>query len=95
MEENSEVTEILICDCNSTDHQLVMYYDKDDEFGHEEVFIHFHLSNHRSFWGRLKYGLKYIFGYKSRFGAWDELVLKPTDVNKLQRMVDYLNRCNE
>jgi hypothetical protein len=44
----------------------------------------------KSFWSRLKYGLKYIFGYKSRYGAWDEFILNPNDADKLQDVVDYL-----
>jgi hypothetical protein len=44
----------------------------------------------KSFWSRLKYGLKYIFGYKSQYGAWDEFILNPNDADKLQDVVDYL-----
>jgi hypothetical protein len=53
------------------------------------VYIHTHLVK-KSFWSRLKYGLKYIFGYKSRYGAWDEFILNPNDADKLQDVVDYL-----
>jgi hypothetical protein len=34
--------------------------------------------------------LKYIFGYKSQYGAWDEFILNPNDADKLQDIVDYL-----
>ena len=95
MEENPAVTEIILCDCNSTEHQMIIYYDKDDEFGEEEVYVHLHLINNRGFWNRLKYGIKYIFGYKSKFGAWDEMVLKPSDADKFQTMVDFLKRVDE
>jgi hypothetical protein len=36
------------------------------------------------FFVRVKYALKYIFGYKSRFGAFDEFIFKPEDLTKLK-----------
>jgi hypothetical protein len=40
----------------------------------------------------VKYGIKYIFGYKSRYGAWDEFLLNPEDADKLQDVVNYLKK---
>jgi hypothetical protein len=58
--------EVIICDCHSAEHQVIFNYDKEDD----DIYIHIHLSN-PSFWSRLKY----LFGYKSRFGAWDEIIV--------------------
>lgn len=77
--------DILICDCNSTEHQLVIFKDKE----YKEVFIQIHLIK-RSLWKRLKYGVKYIFGYKSRFGAWDEFIFNPKDIPKLEDIIKAL-----
>jgi hypothetical protein len=38
------------------------------------------------------YGIKYIFGRKCRFGAWDEFIFNPKDADKLQEIVDYLKK---
>lgn len=76
---------ILICSCGSTDHQVVFF--KDNKY--PDVYMHVHLVN-RSFWYRLKYGIKYIFGYKSRYGAWDEFVLTHQHVEQLLDVVDHL-----
>jgi len=63
------VKEIFICSCGSLEHQMYFWYEEEDKLFYTEV----HLTG-RSFLGRLKYGIKYIFGYKSRFGAWDEFI---------------------
>ena len=57
-------TDILICDCNSTEHQIVIYYDKDeyDSLGITIPMCYFHIHlNKRPFWERVKYGIQYIF----------------------------------
>jgi len=38
----------------------------------------------------LVYGIKYIFGYRSRFGAFEEFIFNPDDVEKIERVVTYL-----
>jgi hypothetical protein len=80
---------ILICSCNSTEHQMVIYKTTDKLYG-PEAYVHVHLIK-RSFWYRLKYGVKYIFGYTSKYGAWDEFILNPGHIDQLQNVVDHLN----
>jgi hypothetical protein len=52
-------------------------------------YVHIHLTK-KPFWERVKYGFKYIFGYQSRYGAFDEFIFNPEDADKLQKVVDYL-----
>jgi hypothetical protein len=79
---------LLICSCHSTEHQLV-FYKNEEEDGFKEVFLHVHLIK-RSFWYRLKYALKYLFGYKSRYGAWDEFILHPKHAEDLKSIIYHL-----
>lgn len=79
--------DILICECHSTEHQLIVLYSNEDK--HPMVYFHIHL-NKRSFWERLKYGIKYIFGYQSQYGAFQEFILNPEDAHKMERVVKYL-----
>lgn len=87
MKENPVVKDVILCDCNSSEHQMLIFYDKEDET--KEVYLHVHLIR-RGFIERVKYAFKYIFGYKSRFGAWDEFILNPDDADKLQSVVNFL-----
>jgi hypothetical protein len=65
-----------------------MYKSDGTEWFPPEVYVHVHLVR-RSFWYRLKYGLKYIFGYKSRYGAWDEFILDNSHVKETNGYVMY------
>lgn len=83
----TQVKDVILCDCNSSEHQMLIFYDTSDE--DKEAYLHIHLAK-KSFVERVKHAFKYIFGYKSRFGAWDEFILNPDDADKFQALVDYL-----
>jgi hypothetical protein len=53
------------------------------------VYIHTHLTK-RPFWERVSYGLKYIFGYQCRYGAFDEFIINPDDTDGIEKIVKYL-----
>ena len=88
--------EIFICECHSTEHQMVFLFSTDnfDDEKMEEfpiVYTHIHL-NKKPFWKRLVYGIKYIFGYQCRYGAFDEFIFNPEDAERLQSVVNYLKQ---
>lgn len=81
--------EILICECHNTEHQLLFLYSEED--GYPMCYLHTHLIK-RPIWQRIKYGIKYIFGYQSKFGAFDEFIINPIDSYKLQELLVYLQK---
>lgn len=89
MKNNMEKKDIIICDCNSTEHQMVIYYSEDDN--ENMCYVHIHL-NKRPFLWRLVYGIKYIFGRKCNYGAFDEFIFNSDDTEKLQDLVNYLKK---
>lgn len=72
---------ILICDCHNLEHQVSFWYDQDDD----SLYIEPHLVTHRNFLKRLYIGIKYAFGYKSRYGEFDEIVLSPESQKELMQ----------
>lgn len=81
--------ELFICSCENTEHQLIFSWFKDDDV--ENVYATIYLRK-MSFWTRLKYGIKYIFGYQSKYGAFDEFIFNSKDVSKLEKIVEYLKK---
>ena len=79
--------EVFICECNSLEHQIIFWYDEEDNM----LYCEPHLTTHRNFIKRLWYGLKYAFGYKSRFGDWDSSIFKPEDLDRLRNCLDKIN----
>ena len=87
--EDRSRSEIIICECNNTQHQMVFHYDEADT--DPTVYTHIYL-NKRPFLQRLKYGIKYIFGHQSRYGAFDEFIIDNRDMKKFKDIVKYLNK---
>jgi hypothetical protein len=77
-------TEVFICDCGSLDHTYAFWYDT--EFND----VHFmpHLMTHRNFFKRVIIGIKYMFGYKSRYGDFDSTIINPEDIKKIRKYFD-------
>jgi len=86
MGDKFEETEIMICDCNSIEHQAKFYYWKEDNYDVLGILIH--LMTHRSIFKRIWYAIKYIFGYKSRFGAWDEFLMSENNRDDLKKFLN-------
>lgn len=85
--------DLFVCSCHSTEHQMVVLYGEDEinDVKYPEVYIHTHLVK-RPFWQRLGYGLKYIFGHQSKYGAFDEFIINPDDVEGIKKIVKYLKK---
>ncbi len=76
---------ILICSCYSFEHQAIFWKDKDKNYN--ELYVYIHLASH-NFWRRITSAIKYIFGYTSRFGEWDEFIFKEEDIKRLKEFLD-------
>lgn len=77
---------IFICMCNNLEHQVAFWYDEEENL----LYIEPRLVTHRNFFKRLWVGLKYTFGYKSRFGEFDEVILDLENQKKLRDMLNEL-----
>jgi len=75
--------ELLVCECSSLEHQIIIY--KEDD----QVYAYFHLSN-LSFFRRIKYAIKYIFGYKCKYGAFEEFMFGEQHVESLKNIIKEL-----
>jgi len=71
---------IFICTCQSYEHQAIFFKDTEDN----QLIVTVHLSSHKNILKRLWLAIKYVCGYRSRFGHWDEFLFKPEDEIKLR-----------
>jgi len=81
-------TEYLECSCTSAEHLLRFTFDHGWKGECPEIFVDVQLNHFHGFWKRLWQGLKYIFGYKCRYGHWDESLLLGDQVRQLRAMCD-------
>jgi hypothetical protein len=85
--------ELFVCECESVEHQLIFLYDENDTYS--EIYCEIHLTTYMNFWQRLKHGVKYIFGFKSRYGAFDSIILNPDDHEKFQSVATKLTELHK
>ena len=74
-----------ICACNSMDHQMLLWHDDDD------AYCVIHLAS-LPWYLRMWHALKYIFGFKSRFGVFEEFIFKPEHGDKLVEIGKFLKK---
>jgi hypothetical protein len=83
---------IIICDCGSIEHQLAVYKDSDFPDGNKEVIISIHLNSYDGFLKRLWIATKYLFGYKSKYGNWDEIIITKDNYGPLKDAMEFLDK---
>jgi len=72
------------CSCGACEHQAIITADPDDGL----VLVEFHLVTWQNILRRLWVAIRYVFGYRSRYGAWDELVMDREQVAELREYLD-------
>ena len=74
------------CQCGTVEHTLRFTWDDDPDW--PEVYVDVHLGYHYGIFKRIWYGLKYIFGFKSRYGQFDEAILGHKEVTQIKELCD-------
>ena len=77
-------SEFFECQCGSDEHTLRFVYDKENN----EFYLSIFLDNYRPWWKRLGLSIKYLFGYKSRYGHFGEWLMEQEDASRLSIMLD-------
>lgn len=78
----------LECACHSEEHTLKFVCDPESQELFAMVFLH----QYRGFWKKLWMAIRYVFGYKSKFGHWDCFILRPEDAPRLRVLLDQLEQ---
>ncbi len=75
--------EFFECQCFSDEHTLKFILDTE----YKEIYTHVFL-NEYSIYNRILIAIKYIFGYKCKYGHWDSFLLKPEDAKRLISLLE-------
>jgi len=76
-------TEFFECACYSPEHVLHFHFDPEEPAW---LLIHAFLAPD-PFWQRIVNAVKYIFGYKCRYGHFDEFLLRREDCDKFMDLL--------
>jgi len=77
--------EILVCACHSTEHQIVIQKDEEENV----LYCSIHLCP-LPWYERIVNGIKYIFGYRCKYGDFDEFIFDKNHVILLSQMTEFL-----
>lgn len=80
--------QFFVCQCTSDEHTL--RFDFDPEY--HEISTSVYLKHFEAWYKRIWIAIKYIFGYKSRFGAFDCFMFDPNDAD---RMIEFMQKIKE
>ena len=76
---NDKVVKLLECKCTSNQHIMILSKDEDG------YFVSIHLAPH-NFFTRIFYAIKYVFGYRSKYGDFEEILLSKDAVKVLKSL---------
>ena len=76
------------CSCGSPEHRLVITVEDNKEFGDPpEIYTETYVHNYRNFFKRCWVALKYVFGFKNKYGHFDCFTMQQRDVCELEQVV--------
>lgn len=85
----SRVNDLILCECHCDEHQMTFKYDSEPEW--ENIYISYYLQSN-TLWNRIETAIRHIFGHRSRYGDFGEIILEPDDVTieKFENVVKHL-----
>ncbi len=88
-EETEDMLEYFKCDCHSPQHHFTLNQLSFVREGwDDQVYIEIHMNQSEPWYKRIWFAIKYVFGYKSRYGNWDSITLAKKDVIRLRDACD-------
>jgi hypothetical protein len=88
--------EYFECSCCSDEHRLVFMLDEDTDFGPPDLYTSVFLHDYDNVFKRVWKAIKYVFGYKSKYGHFDCCIMKPEDAPRFQLLLqDYIETHNK
>ena len=74
--------EYIECSCQTIEHLVRITWEKGSDW--PEMYIETYLNDYRGFFKRFWYGIKYILGFKSKYGAFGDTILEEKQIRQLR-----------
>ena len=88
MREIKNREETFTCQCTGLDHQFTFRLWDDEEFQYTLLSLEPLLNFGLSWWRRVIVATKYVFGFKSRFGPFDDILIKDEDIPRIESILN-------
>lgn len=80
------------CECSDAAHVIRLTADPEDEFS--PLWLDVHLNQYHTIWQRVRLAAKYVFGYQSKFGAYDSILIGPEDARRIVETIEEVYKCH-
>lgn len=80
------------CACSSAEHLATIYFDVENCDQSPFIYLQLQLPK-TSFFQRILNAFKYILGYQSKYGHWDEVVLNAVEAKRLKNLLEDFEKC--
>lgn len=77
----------VVCDCGSMEHIIRFMWWNGTDPQDSVIYVHYFLQNN-GFFERVVNAIKYIFGFKSKYGHFGEVLI---NIDKAEKLSDFLN----
>jgi hypothetical protein len=72
------------CDCGSDEHTFKFTFDTEEG----ELYLSAYLNQYHNVFKRIWVAVKYVFGYTSKYGHWDTVMLSKNDTERLREVCE-------
>jgi hypothetical protein len=76
------------CQCHSDEHRVAWWIEGREKNFEPMIGFSVFLSDYPSFWVRIWNAVKYVFGYKCKYGHFDCFLLRNEDVDNMIKMLE-------
>ena len=80
--------EYFECQCGSDEHRLVFMLDDAGDLWPPDLYTSVFLRDHDNILKRIWKAIRYIFGYKSKYGHFDCFMMKAEDAPRFQLLLE-------
>lgn len=80
--------EYFECACHSSEHRLTFQLEPGEKGWPPEMYCEMHLNNYRNIFKRIWVAIKYILGYKCRYGHWDCFIMRYEEAPKMIKLCE-------
>lgn len=88
MNTNKNVEEFFVCECSDITHQM-LYTDFPNADGSYDVaYLEIHMAQSEPWYKRIWIAIKYVFGYRTKYGHWDTILFKDADLIRFRNALN-------
>ena len=89
MSNNKYIHDNIICSCHNTEHIIIITKNENKNIDNN-AYLSIHLIPEHNIFKRIKNAIKYIFGYRCKYGYFDSITLNKEHYEQINNLANFL-----